>query len=802
MDSLLQDLRIAGRQIVKQRAFAAIVVVTLALAIGVNTLTFSFVNFFLFKPLPMKEVPRLVMIYGKHAEYGRDRAQVSYGDFLDWREQSTSFEDLAAARRRTYNLTGAGDPLRVRGFAVTASLFTEWGLEAFAGRVMKPEDDRRGAGRVALLSHGFWSRQFGSDPSVVGRTLRLDGEPHLVIGVLAPAIEIGTLSEIDVWTPLTPEADRTDRVGRTLLVTGRLKPGFDVARASAEIQNLVERQERDHPATNAGWGAVVMPFRAAMTGANTWTILALLGLSVGLVLAIACANVANLMLARGALRRRETAVRAALGAGRGRLVRQLLTEGAVLAVLGGALGVFLAGWGLEVIRSVTFEPFFAQIVVDRRVMAFSAALSLLTPLLFGLVPAFQATAVDLVVALKEGSGSVSGSKRRVFGRNLLVSGQLAIALALLLVAGLVVRQALALRQVELGFDPAQIVAMKTELPEARYPGDAQVRAFKLQLEERLRGLPGVTSVAAAAGLPVFDAGSSEPLSLEGVVWPPEQTRPLALRTVVGVGYFETLRVRTTRGRVFDARDDAGAEPAVVVNEALAGRHFSGKDPVGLRIRVGAGDAPWRTIVGVVANILNTEPGQPPLPQAFVPFEQQPVRALTFLVRTDRVDAVVGAARREMAQLDPEQPLYDVKTMERAFFEALASDRVVMGMFLAFAGVALGLATVGLYSLISYLVNQRTREIGVRMALGARRSDVLRLVLEQGARLVGVGLGAGLAVGLGLARLMASALVGVSPTDPLTFTVVPLVLATIGLVATVVPARRAAGVDPATVLRAD
>ena len=585
-------------------------------------------------------------------------------------------------------------------------------------------------------------------------------------------------------------------------MTGRLKPGLDVPRAAAEIQALVERQQHDHPATNAGWGAVVMPIRSAMTGANTWLILALLGLAVSLVLAIACANVANLMLARGAVRRRETAVRAALGASRGRLVRQLLTEGAVLAILGGALGVFLAGWGLDVIRSVTFEPFFSLVVLDRRVMAFSAALSLLTPLLFGLVPAFQATAVDLVVALKEGSGSVSGSKRRVFGRNLMVSGQLAMALALLLVAGLVVRAALAMRQVALGFDHHQLVALKTELPEARYPGDAQVRAFKLGLEERLRALPGVTNVATAAGLPVFDPGGSEPLDLEGVVWSQEQARPLALRSVVGVGYFETLRMRTTRGRVFDARDDAGTEPAVVINEALATRHFSGRDPVGQRIRIGAGDAPWRTIVGVVANILNTEPGQPPLPQAFVPFEQQPVRTLTVLVRTDRVEAVVAAVRHEMAELDPEQPLYDVKTMERAFFEALASDRVIMGMFVAFAIVALGLATLGLYSLISYLVSQRTREIGVRMAMGARRADILRLVLGQGARLVLAGLGLGLAGGLGLGQLIASTLVGVSPRDPLTFTVVPLLLALIGLVATVLPARRAAGVDPAVVLRGE
>ena len=540
-----------------------------------------------------------------------------------------------------------------------------------------------------------------------------------------------------------------------------------------------------------------------MTGANTWTILALLAVSVSLILAIACANVANLMLARGAARGRETALRAALGAGRGRLVRQLLTEGLVLSILGGALGVVLAGWGLDLIRSVTFEPFFALVVVDRRVMAFSAAISLLTPLLFGLVPALHATALDLVVTLKEGGGSVGGSTRRVFGRNLLVSGQLAVALALLLVAGLVVRTALALQELELGFDPRQLVTMKTELPAARYPSDAQVRAFKAQLEARLRGLPGVSSVASAAGLPVFDPGGSEPLAVEGVVWPQETALPLALHTVVGAGYFETLRIPIARGRSLGSEDVAGAEPAVVINEALAARHFSGQDPLGRRLRIGAGDqAPWRTIVGVAVNVLNTEPGQPVLPEVFAPFEQQPVRTLVVLVRTDRIDAVVAAARHEVAQLDPEQPLYDVKTMERAFFEALASDRVIMGMFVTFAGVALGLATVGLYSLISYLVSQRTREIGVRMALGARRSDVLRLVLGQGGRLVLMGLGLGIAVGLGLARLMASALTGVSPSDPLTFTLVPLLLAAIGLVATAVPAWRAARVDPAVVLRGD
>ncbi len=801
MDSLVQDLRFAARQLIRQKGSAAVIVVTLALALGVNTLTFSFVNFFAFRPLPMKEAARLVMIYGKHPEHGRDRARVSYADFVEWRAQSTSFEDLAAGRPHTSNLTGSGDAMRVGGFAATASLFGEWGLEAVVGRVIQPEDDRKGAERVALLSHGFWSRRFGADPKVVGTSLRLDGQPHVVVGVLAPAIEIGTLSQIDVWTPLTPEADPADRAGRTLLVSGRLKPGVDLQRAAAEIEAIVVRQQHEHPDTNAGWSAYVVPIRTGMSGANTRVLLALMAVAVSLVLAIACANVANLLLARGAGRQRETAVRVALGATRVRIVRLFLTEGLVLAVLGGAAGLLLGAWGLDFIRSVTFEPFFALVVVDRRVMAFSAAISLLAPLLFCLMPAFEATRVDLVTALKEGGRTVGASRRRVLGRNWLVAGQLALAVALLLMAGLVVRAALALRQLPLGFDHRSLLTMKTELPEARYRDDAQVRAFVAQLEARLRSLPGVQGVATAGERPVLEPGPSEPLVIDGLPLD-GPARPIALKTVVGAGYFETLGVRILKGRAFGPEDVPGSEQTAVVNEALAARYFPGQDPQGRRIRIGGAEAPSRTIVGTAADVLNSDPGEPSRPQVYLPLDQQPVRTLAFLIRANKIDTVVEAARREMAQLDPEQPLYDIKTMERAFFEALASDRVITGMFVLFASVALGLATLGLYGLISYLVSQRTREIGVRMALGASRANITQMVLRQGARLVLAGLGVGILLGLGLARVMAGALAGVGPHDSVTFTLVPLLLGAVGLLATVVPAVRAARVEPATALRSE
>jgi predicted permease len=802
MDRLLQDVRFAFRHVRKQPGFAAIVVVTLGLAVGVNTLIFSFVNFFVLRPLPFGDVSRTVMFFATHPERGQERMGVAYADFVEWRRDNRSFEDLGAFRQAiSYNLTGAGDPQRIHGSLATASLFTLWNLEPVHGRVLQPNDDRPGAPRVALLSHGFWSRQFGADPGVVGRTVSLDGEPYIVVGVLTPRIEFGSLSEIDVWTALGAVAIPDDREARTLYVTGRLKPGVAVAQAAAEIRALAQRQEREHPATNARWSAQVQPIRHAMTGANTWTVLALMGVAVALVLAIACANVANLVLARSAARQRETAVRTALGASRFRLVRQFLTEGAVLAVLGGALGTVLASMGLDLIRSATFEQFFELVTVDRRVIAFSAAISLLTPVVFGLLPALQATGLDVVSALKDsGGGAVGASRRR--GRRLLVVGQLSIALSLLLVAGLAVRMALYLQRLDLGFEFRNLLTLSAELPAPRYAADEQMRAFVRQLQERLAAIPGVGGVTVATARPVLGDLPTEPIAIQGAELPPREARPWAARAVVSAGYFDTLRIPIVKGRPFGSQDQPGAEPVVVVNQTLARRYYPGAHPIGKRLRVGPAGAPWRAIVGVVGDVLNTQPGEPAIPQVYLPFEQQPARTLTILVRTSNVDSVVAAARREVARLDPHQPLYDVKTMESALFETQASNRVITGLFAVFAAVALGLATVGLYGLISYTVSQRTREIGVRLALGARRVDILRLVLGQGLRLAALGLALGMLLGLGLSRVMASALVGVKAADPVTFTVVPVVLGLVALVATAIPARRAARCDPAVVLRAE
>ena len=523
--------------------------------------------------------------------------------------------------------------------------------------MVQPADDRSGAPRVALLSHGFWTRQFGADPTLVGRTLTLDGVPYVVVGVLTPRSRSATSARSTSGPRSAAVADPTDREGRTLRVTARLKPGIEIAQAASELQALAQRQERDHPETHARWTAEVVPIRRAMTGANTWTVLALMAVSVGLVLAVACANVANLVLARGAARRRETAVRTALGA----------------------------------------------------------------------------------------------SSRRSCP------------------------------------------------PPATPPTSRCWRSTTAR--RRLRAGPGVSGVAVGTARPVIEPSARSRCD-RGRGAAAKGAEPWAAQSIVSAGYSSTLRLPILQGRGFGPQDLPGAAPVAVVNEALVRRYFAGDQPLGRRLRLGAAGSPWRTVVGVARDVLNTEPGDPSQPQAYVPFEQQPVRSATVFVRTSDVDAAVAAARRELQALDPLQPLYDVKTMERALFEELASNRVITGLFAVFAAVALGLATVGLYGLVSYTVSQRTREIGVRVALGARRADILRLVLGHGLKLAGLGLAAGLLLGLFLSRVMASALVGVSATDPVTFTVVPLALGLVALAATAIPARRAAHYDPATVLRTE
>jgi putative ABC transport system permease protein len=801
METVVQDLRFGLRMLAKHRAFAAAVVVTLGLGIGVNTLVFGMADLVAFRPLPIHHAEGVASMWLSHPDRGIERIPVSYADFADWRRQATSFQDLSARQYASYNLTGVAEPTRVIACRATASLFRVWGLRAVAGRFFTDAEDRKGAPRVAVLSHGFWERQFGSQSDIIGRTVRLDGEPYEVVGVLTPEIEIGGLSTIDVWTPLGPDADPTDRNARSLRVDGRLKQGVDLEQAGAEMRTIVARLAREHPASNAGYAVRVVSLRQSVMGPQAYQTVALLSLTVVFVLAIACGNVASLTLARNAARERETAVRTALGAGRLRVARQLLTEGTLLALGGAALGVAMAAGGLALLRAVSYERALQQMHLDVRMLVFAGAVSLLTPLLFGLVPALQATRASVVSTLRD-SGSRSATARGGRGRRALVVVQLALALTLLVVAGLSTRTAIALQAHDMGFIRRGLVTMRLDLTPVGYASDERVRQFVGPLVESLAASPGALGAAATSSLPVVDNAPATALAVEGQAPAVPGTSPWAARSVVTDGYFRTLGMAVVSGRGFEAGDSAEAVPVAVASRAFARRYFGDGTAIGHRIRVGADTDPWLTIVGVVEDVQNPNFAEPPLPQVYLPFAQHPERSLTLVVRTAREAATIAAARAEVARLDPDQALWQATSMEQLLDEELSFPRLLAGMFGAFGAVALLLAAIGLYGVISYAVSQRTREIGVRMALGAGRSDVLRLVARQGLALIGTGLVLGLAGGLGIGHAMRGLLIGVGPTDPITIGGVGALLGAVALSATLVPALRATRLDPTEALRAE
>ncbi len=801
MRDLVQDVRYGARLLVKQPGFTTVVGLTLALAIGANTLIFSIVSFMLLRPLPLRNIDTLASIFAIDPQRGSDRARVSYQDFLDWQAKTRTFSALGAMTSGTYTLSGHGEPMRVEAQRVSWNLLDIWGFKLELGRNFRAEEDAPGAGHAVILSDGFWRRQFAADPGIVGQAITLNGEPYTVVGVLDPEAELGNLSLIDVWTPLALPAD-TPRDTRDLRVYGRLGPGATVAQASAEVETVARQLQQDHPVTNTGWNARVVPALVAMTGANGWLVLGLLGVFVSLVLVIACANVANLMLARAVARRKEIALRAALGAGRLRLVRQILTESLLLGLLGGAVGLAIAKGGLLIMQAVAYEPFFQQIVLDHRVLVFAASLSLLTPLLFSFLPALQASRLDLNEALKEGGRTSGGGRGR--SRNALVVAQLGLAMTLLVLSGLIIRTAIAEAHLAIGFDPANVLTMHVDLTGPRYPDDERARLFYDTVVDRLARLPGVATAAVVDDLPAFGSPGSTDFSIEGRPAPTLSDRPWALRTTASPDYFRTFDIPLVRGRVFTRDDGPQAAGVALVSREAARRYWPDGDPVGQRIRLGDPNqaGPWLTVVGVVGDVLNNpDLNGPENPQLYVPAAQHPSRAMAIAVRTTTdAGGLLAAVRSTIHEVDPDQAVYDARTMAQRFHEELASDRLLYGMFTAFAFVALLLASAGLYGVMSYSVAQRSQEFGVRLALGARGADVMRLVMGQGVKLLVVGLAFGLLGGRALAQVIAGVLLGVGPNDPLTFGGVTLVLATVALLASYVPARRAIAIDPIRTLR--
>jgi predicted permease len=808
IETVGQDTRFAVRTLLRSPGFTIAAVVALALGIGATTAIFSVVDAVLLRPLPYADPDRLtVVLHG-----GRD--PVAPANYLDWRREASAFTRMGAAEYWQTNLSGGDRPERVLGLHVTADILPLLGVPPLLGRVFAPEEDAAGRDHVVVLGYRIWQRRFGGDPSVVGRTVALDGAAYAVVGVMPRGFEFPPFwaTGAELWGPL-PLGDRaTSRQARSLRVFGRLRDDSSVEKARAEIQTITARLEQAYPASNRD--VVVRGLDDTVVGGVRHALLILLG-AVGFVLLIACANVAHMLLARGAARRREIALRVALGASRARVVRQLLTESVLLASAGGLLGLGLAAWMIRTIVALSRDsiPRLDTAGVDPRVLAATLAVSFLTGIAFGLVPALQASRLDLGRSLKEGErGSSSGAGRHRL-RRLLMGSEMALALVLLVGAGLMIRTFVALRAVDPGFRPDHVLSAVVSVSGSRAgEGDRRV-AFYAEALGRIRALPGVTSASAINHLPLAGDSWGEPFSVEGQ--PPRRPgeRPTADYRIVLPGYFETMGRPLVRGRDFDLRDDLGAPNVVIVNAYMAERHWPGLDPIGKRITFSdpAGDPVWLTVVGVARNGARREWAEAAKEELFLPFLQTKYREapqswysyLTLVVRgTGEPAALVSALRAAVWDTDPDVSISAVQTMDEVVARATASPRFYLLLLGSFASVALALAAVGIYGVMSYSVAQRRNEIGIRMALGARPADVLRMVMGEAIGVAAAGAAAGLAAALALTRLMSGLLYGVAATDPATFAGVCGVLSLVALLATFIPARRAVRTDPLDALRSE
>lgn len=804
MNNLLKDVRYGLRSLLRQPAFTVVAVITLALGIGANTAIFSLVNAVLLRALPFQNPEQLVSI-GKAPGEGGLPGLAGF-QYLAWKEQSKSFDSLAAFTDNNFNLIGNGEPERISCAQVTATLFTTLGVQPILGRTFLPEEDRTGQNQVAVVSEGFWQRRYGRDASLVGSTIQLDAKQYTVVGIMPSNFRYP--GEFEIWLPLAldPIRETQGDFFSLVQVMGRLKPDVMVQQAQTELNHISQQaatQLKD-PVSTAN--LEISPLHQQLVAGVRLTLLVLWG-AVGLVMLLACANVANLMLARTVSRQREMAVRAAVGARRWQLVRQLLGESLLLGIFGGAVGLLLAFWGVSAIASLVPEDFVSSvhnlnaIELDWRVFGFTLALSLLMALIFGIFPALSGSRPNLLKVLRESTTRNLMSFGLRSMRGWLVVTELALALILLLGAGLLVRSFRQLTAIDLGFNRENVLMARINLPRSVYRTEPQTIAFQQQLIERVKALPGVESTATINHTPLTGFGIVVFTGIEGQP-PPDREKdpPIGVGTVTP-DYFRTLQIPLISGRTYDERDRADAPKVAIVNQAFAQRYFPAGDVLGKRIAFGCEDSYCTTIVGVVGNVKQESITADVMPEIFVPFEQMPMNAMTLFVRTkgNPMD-FAGALRSEVFAIDKNQPVFSVKTLDQRVVETIATSRSLMLLFSGFALLALVLACVGIYGIISYAVSQRTREIGIRMALGARAVDVLRLVLKNGMTLVLAGIVIGVAGALALTRFLATLLFGVTPTDTLTFVVVSLVLVTVALIACLIPARRATKVDPLEALR--
>jgi putative ABC transport system permease protein len=812
MRTLIQDLRYGLRLLARSPGFTAIALLTLTLGIGATTAIFSVVDAVLLRALPYRDPQRLVSVFEDISAAGFPRKTPSPGNYADCKALTQIFEDVAATTERTYSLTGgtggtAGDPEELSGAAVTQNLFALLGTKPSLGRVFLPDEDRPNGPRVVLIGHGLWKRRFGGDRGLVGRDILLNGEKYMVLGVMPAGFSFPS-QDVEIWSPMAFTPSRlADHGMHYLHVVARLRAGITVAKANAALQVLCKRLAQTYPETNA-----VIQRLFAEPLHETYTHDARSGLTVlmaavAFVLLIACANIATLLLSRAPGRQREIAVRAALGAGHGRIVRQMLTESALLAAGGGLLGILLAAWSFEFLKNLVPEDLSrtVSLALDLRALGFAVAISLLSSFLFGMAPALQVSKLDLNDVLKEGGRASAGSRRRPF-RNLLVIGEVALSLMLLVGSGLLIESFSRLRGLDPGFRADHVLTARLEVPRTKYGDFAKRAEFFERVLGRIRALPGVQAAGFTSALPLTWEGGTNTFTPEGIAPTDPGSTYDANNRVVTPGYFEAMRIPLRRGRLFDNGDAQDAPLVAIINETLARRFWPNRDPIGKRFRFGSPEdkLAWRRVVGVVADVRQMRLDEPPHQEMYFPYWQAKdnwmvPRDLAMLTSGDPL-SLAGAVRQAVSSIDHDQPVSNVMTLDDLLDREVAHRRVQAILLGGLAALALILACVGIYGVLSFLVTQRTREIGVRVALGASASDVFRTVAGQGMMLAGVGIAAGLACALALSRLLDSLLFGVSAMDPLTYAAAIAVFVAVALLACYFPARRAARVDPMVTLR--